>query len=212
LSCKKEKKNMTSYRNERNRKKLLVPVVALVVCAAAMIGLGYAALTSTVTNQANVVAGDGLEAKLLDEDGDLLAGTQFSAGAETIDFGTKQTDAGKTYYVLAMDDMKLGGATLFLRTIDSDVTAVNISYEVTFYEEDEEGVKVADATPYGMTVTHELREYGVASGTPFDTASVNEDGVEYEIELYATFTAADGLPVEPSLSYDITITVTPVTV
>ncbi|MFA7037211.1 MAG: hypothetical protein WC183_12935, partial [Methanosarcina sp.] len=65
---------MTAYRNERNRKKLLIPVVALVLCAAAMIGLGYAALTSTVTNQANVVAGDGLSADLVDSDGNALTG------------------------------------------------------------------------------------------------------------------------------------------
>jgi len=52
----KEETKTTTYKNERNRKKLLVPVVALVVCAAAMIGLGYAALVSDVTNTDNVIA------------------------------------------------------------------------------------------------------------------------------------------------------------
>ncbi len=47
-----------SYKNERSRKRLVVPVIVLMLCAAALVGLGYAALTSTVTNQANVVAGD----------------------------------------------------------------------------------------------------------------------------------------------------------
>jgi hypothetical protein len=202
-----------SYKNERSRKRLVVPVIVLMLCAAALVGLGYAALTSTVTNQANVVAGDGLDAELRGTDGNLLAGTQFSAGADTIDFGTEQTDAGaKTYYVLAMDDMKLGGATLFLRTIDSGVTAVDISYEVTFYEE---GVEVTDGTPYGMTISHMLKITSPDSGVlaSNDGMAVNGTGIAYAVELLADIAAADGLPVEPSgLSYDITITVTPVTV
>jgi len=201
------------YEKRRGRIGLAVPIAMLILCAAAMVGLGYASLTSVVTNQANVVAGEGLDAELRGSDGNLLAGTEFSAGADKIDFGTKQTDGrAKTYYVTSTDGLKLGGATLFLRTIDSGVTAVDITYEVTFYED---GVEVTDGTPYGITVNHMLKitspESGVLASN--EGVAVNGTGIAYTVELLADIVAADGLPVEPSkLSYDITITIAPVTV
>jgi hypothetical protein len=192
-----------SSNNGRIYKVLLVPVAALLLCALAAGGLAHSATdASTAKNTANVVSFEGLEAKLLDEDGDLLTGAGFGNGTQLMYFSDQENTS---YTLISMENVKIGGATLFLRS--DYLTSVNISYEVEFSVN---GVETGNL--FGMTVTHELREYGVASGTPFDTASVNEDGVEYEIELYATFTAADGLPVEPSLSYDITITVTPVTV
>ncbi len=189
-----------SNKNGRNYKALLVPVVALLLCALAVGGLAHSATdVSTAKNTANVVSFDGLEANLLDEDGNLLTGAGFNDDMQ-LKFSVNQDG---TYTPINMENVKIGGATLFLAS--NYVTCVNISYEVEFSVN---GVETEN--PFGMTITHELREYGVASGTPFDTASVDADGVEYEIGLYATFTAAGSLSDKPEgLTYTIIITVTP---
>jgi len=190
-----------SSNNGRIYKVLLVPVAALLLCALAAGGLAHSATdASTANNTANVVSFEGLEAKLLDEDGDLLTGAGFGNGTQLMYFSDQENTS---YTLISMENVKIGGATLFLRS--DYLTSVNISYEVEFSVN---GVETGN--PFGMTVTHELREYGVASGTPFDTASVDADGVEYGIELYATFTAAGSLSEKPEgLTYTITITVTP---
>ncbi len=178
---------------------LLVAVVALSLCILATGGLAHSTSNaSTVKNTANVVSFDGLEAKLLDEDGNLLTGAGFGN-----DMRLKSYPQGGAYILVDEENVKIGGGTLFLRS--NYITSVNISYEVEFSVN---GVETE--TPFGITITHELREYGATSGTPFDTASVDEDGVEYEIELYATFTAPGGLSDRPEgLTYTITITVAP---
>lgn len=178
---------------------LLVAAAALLLCISAAGGLAYSTSNaSSVKNTANVVGFGGLEAKLLDENGDLLTGAGFGNGVQLTFF-----PQGDAYALVDMENVKIGGGTLFLRS--NYITSVNISYEVEFSVN---GVEAE--TPFGITITHELREYGVASGTPFDTASVDEDGVEYEIELYATFKAPGGLSDRPEgLTYIITITVAP---
>ncbi|MGE0014607.1 MAG: hypothetical protein AB7S83_00195 [Candidatus Methanomethylophilaceae archaeon] len=185
--------------DKRNYMALLVAVVALSLCILATGGLAHSTPNaSTVKNTANVVSFDGLEAKLLDEDGNLLTGAGFGN-----DMRLKSYPQGGAYILVDEENVKIGGGTLFLRS--NYITSVNISYEVEFSVN---GVETE--TPFGITITHELREYGATSGTPFDTASVDEDGVEYEIELYATFTAPGGLSDRPEgLTYTITITVAP---
>lgn len=203
-------KMTNKYKNEGSkRNKILVPVVVLMLCAMAMIGLGYSAFTSTVTNQANLITGEGLEAELrIDSDTSdtLLKGTEFSKGAIKLNFGSKQTDDVKTYYVDKVEGQKIGGAKLFLKTYDSDITSVTITYAVTFKEAGTE-----DATPYDLEITHGLK---IGTGTPevSQTVAVDADGSIYDIELIADIEAKDGIVNIPTgLTYDITITVTPVT-
>ena len=81
---------MTTYKSERGHKKLLVPVVALLLCAAAMVGLGYAALNSDVTNTNNIITTDGLTAKLVNYDKDELLGeNSFVAALSVLLKGSK---------------------------------------------------------------------------------------------------------------------------
>jgi hypothetical protein len=190
-----------SNNNGMNYKAILVVVVALLISLLALGGLAYSAPEASMAkNTANVIGFDGLEAKLLDEEGDLLTGAGFSNGMQLMFFYSLE---GNAYFLFNAENVKIGGATLFLRS--DYITSLNISYDVDFSVN---GVETEN--PFGMTITHELREYGAASGHPFDTASVDEDGVEYDIELYATFTAVGGLSDRPEgLTYTITITVTP---
>ncbi|MEA4978049.1 MAG: hypothetical protein VB016_05820 [Methanomassiliicoccaceae archaeon] len=187
-----------SNNNGRNYKVLMVPVIALLLCSLAIGGLAYGATNaSTVVNTGNVVSFEGLEARLLDEEGNLLTGAGFNNGVQLAYYFDEEAN---TYTLTGMTNVKIGGGTLFLRS--DRVTSVNISYVVEFSVN---GVKTEN--PFGLTITHELRE--VYSGTPFSTASVDKNGEEYEIELYASFDAI-GLSEKPDgLTYAITIIITP---
>ncbi|MEA4978056.1 MAG: hypothetical protein VB016_05855 [Methanomassiliicoccaceae archaeon] len=139
---------MTTYKNERGHKKLLVPVVALVLCAAAMIGLGYAALVSDVTNTANVVAADGLKASLLDGEGNVLTGSDFASDEDVIHYATSEVNGTVTYKVSTDAGIKLGSAILEVEALTTygtaNVTQVNVWYEITWS---------TGAAPYGMTTS-----------------------------------------------------------
>ena len=157
---------MTTYKNERGHKKLLVPVVALVLCAAAMIGLGYAALVSDVTNTANVVAADGLKASLLDGDGDDLMGSDFASDEDVINFSTTTTNGVLKYKVEVDDEIKLGGAILEVEALTTDgtanVTQVNVWYEITWS---------TGAAPYGMTTSLDIGTQTITAGSANGTTA-----------------------------------------
>ncbi|MDY0252664.1 MAG: hypothetical protein RBQ96_06175 [Candidatus Methanomethylophilaceae archaeon] len=159
-----------SYKNERSRKKLLVPVVALVVCAAAMIGLGYAALVSDVTNTANVVVGDGLTADLYSdfetEDGVRLTGQDFAKDEDAINYSTSTVNGSTTYKVDADDEIKLGGAVLRVEALTTagtaNVTHVNVWYEIAW----------DGSAPFGMTSSLEIGGQTITPGEDNGTATL----------------------------------------
>jgi len=160
-----------SYKNERSRKKLLVPVVALVVCAAAMIGLGYAALVSDVTNTANVVVGDGLTADLYSdfetEDGVRLTGQDFAKDEDAINYSTSTVNGSTTYKVDADDEIKLGGAVLRVEALTTagtaNVTQVDVWYEITWS---------TGSAPFGMTSSLEIGGQTITPGEDNGTATL----------------------------------------
>jgi hypothetical protein len=211
LSCEKEKKNMTAYRNERNRKKLLVPVVALVVCAAAMIGLGYAALVSDVTNTDNVIAAEGLTARLEDGSGNLLGSSGFDATAEEITYSNSQDD-DEQVFIVAAQELVLGGATLNIHVTDPAVTSVTMYYVITW--------TVASApTTYGITTSLDVGGQTVAgtatSASPatitLTSAANSADGQDFVLVLNGDIAGSSTLSNKPvDLTYTITIYVAPV--
>ena len=202
---------MTAYRNERNRKKLLVPVVALVVCAAAMIGLGYAALVSDVTNTDNVVAADGLTARLEDGSGNLLGSSGFDATAEEITYSNSQDD-DEQVFIVAAQELVLGGATLNIHVTDPAVTSVTMYYVITW--------TVASApTTYGITTSLDVGGQTVAgtatSASPatitLTSAANSADGQDFVLVLNGDIAGSSTLSNKPvDLTYTITIYVAPV--
>ncbi len=204
---------MTTYKNERNRKKLLVPVVALVLCAAAMIGLGYAALVSDVTNTDNVVAADGLTARLEDGNGNLLSSSGFDATADDLTYSNSQNNSTNVYKVPAQN-IVLGGATLNIHVTDPSVTSVNVYYVITWTDAS------APAT-YGITTALDMGGQTVAgTATSVSPAAVNltsdassVDGQDFVLVLNGTVAGSDVLSNKPvDLTYTITIYVSPITV
>jgi hypothetical protein len=203
---------MTAYRNERNRKKLLIPVVALVLCAAAMIGLGYAALVSDVTNTDNVVAADGLTARLEDGSGNLLGSSGFDATAEEITYSNSQDD-DEQVFIVAAQELVLGGATLNIHVTDPAVTSVTMYYAITWTDAS------APAT-YGITTSLDVGGQTVAgtatSASPATITLTSDastaDGQDFVLVLNGDIAGSSTLSNKPvDLTYTITIYVAPVT-
>ena len=201
---------MTAYRNERNRKKLLIPVVALVLCAAAMIGLGYAALVSDVTNTDNVVAADGLTARLEDGSGDLLGSSGFDATAEEITYSNSQDD-DEQVFIVAAQELVLGGATLNIHVTDPAVTSVTMYYVITW-------TAASAPTTYGITTSLDVGGQTVAgtatSASPatitLTSAANSADGQDFVLVLNGDIAGSSTLSNKPvDLTYTITIYVAP---
>lgn len=204
---------MTIYGNKRNQKKLLIPVVALILCAAAMIGLGYAALVSSVTNTDNVVAADGLTARLEDGSGNLLGQSGFDASAEDITYRNSQNNDNQVFIVDAQE-LVLGGATLNIHVTDSSVTSVTMYYVITWTD-------ASAPTTYGITTSLDVGGQTV-DGTATSTSPVivsltgaasSLEGQDFVLVLNGDIAGSSTLSNKPvDLTYTITIYVAPVTV
>ncbi|MGE0014616.1 MAG: hypothetical protein AB7S83_00240 [Candidatus Methanomethylophilaceae archaeon] len=204
---------MTIYGNKRNQKKLLIPVVALILCAAAMIGLGYAALVSSVTNTDNVVAADGLTARLEDGSGNLLGQSGFDASAEDITYRNSQNNDNQVFIVDAQE-LVLGGATLNIHVTDSSVTSVTMYYVITWTD-------ASAPTTYGITTSLDVGGQTV-DGTATSTSPVivnltgaasSPEGQDFVLVLNGDIAGSSTLSNKPvDLTYTITIYVAPVTV
>lgn len=209
---------MTEYKNERNHKKLLVPIIALILCATAMVGLVYAAQTSSVTNQANVVSSDGIDARLLNSKAldNFMENEQFS----NVDYGfnpyTVQDGADHQFRVPVADTTDkvigvIGSGILYLNSFDGE--DVNITFEVKFSTTD-------DSSPFGTNVSVVLvLTSGTVSQVVGTGVNVGAAGAYYNVELmlvatdtvddeggnYAVLEGVSNLEVFEDLTYGITI-------
>jgi hypothetical protein len=204
---------MTIYGNKRNQKKLLIPVVALILCAAAMIGLGYAALVSSVTNTDNVVAADGLTARLEDGSGNLLGQSGFDASAEEITYRSDQVN-GVHVFIVDAQERVLGGATLNIHVTDSTVTSMTMYYVITWTD-------ASVPTTYGITTSLDVGGQTVdGTATSTSPATVNltgaassPEGQDFVLVLNGSVAGNSTLSTVPvNQTYSITIYVAPATV
>lgn len=107
---------MESVEQNNSKKKLIVPLIALMLCAVAVIGIGYG-LTSTSTNNDNAVTGNALVVDLRNTDGSAsLVGNGFANGAE-IGFVTTQTNGDTKVSIEGASDVVVSDVTY-----NSDVT------------------------------------------------------------------------------------------
>lgn len=140
--------------------KLIVPVIALVICAGAMVGIGYAALSSDYTTDGNSITGNVFEVGPNDTEG-----ITFSAAipyeTHTVVSGNTTT---KTYTVNNGTDGTAIDLTNGAKTIKiTDSTSLGYtSYDVTveltnFSITDKDGnaatYSVSFTAPTGQTVT-----------------------------------------------------------
>ncbi|WII09211.1 hypothetical protein O8W32_08585 [Methanomassiliicoccales archaeon LGM-DZ1] len=101
---------MESVEQNNSKKKLIVPLIALMLCAVAVIGIGYG-LNSTSTNNDNAVTGNALVVDLRNTDGSAsLVGNGFANGAE-IGFVTTQTNGNTKVSIDGASDVAVGDVT-----------------------------------------------------------------------------------------------------
>ncbi len=186
-------------------------VAAGMTASAAMIGLGYAALVSDVTNTDNVIAAEGLTARLEDGSGNLLGSSGFDATAEEITYSNSQDD-DEQVFIVAAQELVLGGATLNIHVTDPAVTSVTMYYVITW--------TVASApTTYGITTSLDVGGQTVAgtatSASPatitLTSAANSADGQDFVLVLNGDIAGSSTLSNKPvDLTYTITIYVAPV--
>lgn len=212
---------MTTTKNESSRRnKLLVPVVALVLCAAAMIGVGYAALMSDVTNSGNVMNTDGYTVTFADAtSGDPLIAAGF--GTMQIDYGshtnTSVNPNTTTYYFNAITDKAMGASKLVINASNTSVTNVTIGYVVTYSTDN--GTTYTTTAPYGITTSLAITPTTgttvttspITSGTTAATITPGAATNTFGLALTGTISATTGMTTAPAdFLYQIVVTVTPV--
>lgn len=145
----------TKYGNDerRHRRRVLIPIMTFLLCLSAMMAIGYSALISDVTNGANLIAADGLDAKFLDEDGEILGRGEFAqsanrgTGAGRIHYGCERVDGNPPTFFVRSQSLELGKAFLDIRPPEhSDVRFVTIWYEMDWTVADPESL-------YGMATS-----------------------------------------------------------
>ncbi len=110
---------------ESKNKKLLVPVLALFLCATALIGVGYAAVVSSVGITGNVVDDSHVYIDFQDKQ----ATGSFSSGIGNIDVGRTKID-GVSYYTLGQEKYVVGNSVLVI-TANNYTGNVKLTYTVT---------------------------------------------------------------------------------
>lgn len=102
--------------SEEKRKKLIVPAVALMMCAVAMIGIGYAAVNSSVTNQNNTLTNNVFSIDLYSsaEGNTAIDNEAFNEGK--VVFSTHKTvgDSTTTYYDVANQIVTMNSSDVYI--------------------------------------------------------------------------------------------------
>lgn len=128
--------------SEEKRKKLIVPAVALMMCAVAMIGIGYAALSSTIENSGNEVSTEKLSATLYKDSNKngLLANGSIKDNV-SVEYYTKQVGNQQNYYI-STEETTIGSAYLVIDSTLSGRTSVNLQYIITTSGPDQESFTI----------------------------------------------------------------------
>lgn len=163
-------RTMTSYDkgDSRRRSRALIPIMTIIFCFFAMIGVGYSALISDVTNEANLVAAEGLDAKFLNEDGEIMSGGEFGRnanggnGASKLGYGSSGVNSDPPTFSVSRQTLELGRAFISIDpSPNSDIKSVVLWYDVVWTGDDPESL-------YGMKTFLMIGEG--------ETASLLEEG------------------------------------
>lgn len=156
-------------------------MVTFFLCMSTMIAIGYSALISDVSNEANLIAADGLDAKFLNEQGEVMEEGEFArganegTGASRIRYGYERVDDDPPTFLVGSQSLELGRAVLDIRPLEgSDVRSVTMWYELNWSVADPESL-------YGMVTSLSIKEgdmtLSVAEGertAPLDVLSEHE--------------------------------------
>ena len=115
---------MESVEQNNSKKKLIVPLIALMLCAVAVIGIGYG-LNSTSTNTNNAVSGTGLVVDLNNGTESLGEGGFFTNSAQkAITYTSTQSNGNFTYTVSGGE---IGKGILKITSTDKTKTTAKVT-------------------------------------------------------------------------------------
>lgn len=196
------------------RRRALIPLIILLLCVSGMFSIGYCALISDVTNETNLIAGEGLDAKFVNEEGNILKEGEFGSGANEgkganmITYGTIRVNDYPPNYQISEQNLELGKAVLSIQpSAGSDIKFVKIWYDLVWTGIDPE-------TEYDMLTT-----MTIGKGDMAQTITRNELTAPFEIsnDCKCTFTLNGSIAqsmvtaTKPTLmEYSITIHIEPV--
>ena len=130
--------NVTEDERKNRKRFLIIIILTLLICISCMFGVAYSALISDVRNDANVIAAEGIDAKIVDEYGDILKEGDFARnandgmGATKLGYGSTSVNELFGYRVWEQT-LELGKAELAIKTTNESSTKfVKIWYEVTW--------------------------------------------------------------------------------
>ncbi|MDN5356939.1 MAG: hypothetical protein PWR17_108 [Candidatus Methanomethylophilaceae archaeon] len=207
---------MTSYdkSGHRRRKRSLIPIMTILICLFAMIAVGYSALISDVRNEVNLIAAEGLDAKILNENGEIMRNGEFSQnanggyGATKIDYGYSSTDSNPPTFFVSCQELELGRAVISIEpSVNSDVKYVIIWYDVVWTGTDPESLYGMDTF---LTIGQGETAFSLAEGEK--TAPMNISVDNSRLITLNGYIPEDisGMVDEPSnIFYTITVYVEP---
>lgn len=197
----------------RHRKMALIPFLTLVLCISCMFTVAYSVAVSDVTNDANIIAAEGIDAKIIDDSGDILTEEQFSrnandgTGASRLGYGSTSINNEDVRYRIGTQTLELGQAKLLTSaTKDSSVKFVKISYTITWNGTSPE-------SEYGMTTSliigTGINQQIISEGKVTDPINMSMNS-ENEITLIGHIDEEIVVDIEPGLmTYSITIYIEP---
>ena len=122
---------MSINMNEGRNKKLLVPVIALMLCATALIGAGYAAYVSSASNTGNAIGGDAIELTLTGDEGSTAAGAIAKGVIKEVDFGQVAINDKSAFYVKKNIQVGAGNLKIDLSSFKENSINLTATAEVT---------------------------------------------------------------------------------
>ncbi len=207
---------MTSYdeSGHRRRKRSLIPIMTILICLFAMIAVGYSALISDVTNEVNLIAGEGLDVKFLNENGEIMREGEFSRnanggnGATKISCSYNRVDSNPPTFFVSCQELELGRAVISIEpSVNSDVKYVIIWYDVVWTGTDPESLYGMDTF---LTIGQGETAFSLAEGEK--TAPMNISVDNSRLITLNGYIPEDisGMVDEPSnIFYTITVYVEP---
>ena len=187
---------MESVEQNNSKKKLIVPLIALMLCAVAVIGIGYG-LTSTSSNSGNSVTGTGLVVNLTDgaTESEASLGAGAFATGNTISYYTTQNDGKTTYTVTGAE---IGKGTLKITSTDTSKTVAKVTAKLTLADCDNPSAFKFTMDSKTLTVgsTTDLNDVKLASGEKEYTLTLGAGDTSVKPDVYFTYTIVFSVTVE----------------
>lgn len=155
-------------------RRILVPAVALVLCAAAMIGIGYGALTSTYETDGGSIEGGAFEVDVADGSGSAMKAFDVEMCFER---HATESDGSMTYYYTVQGRNSDDG------TLSSDVVLLR-----------DQHISITDGTGLGYG------SYTITVDVLYNGKTLSYAGVEPAVDFHGTSGTADGNSITVSAS------------